>query len=313
MISHLGESRRGLETVRRNFHRSIVSVLEEYKVLFQPIHLTHLAALDDDEEITLMRMHIPVILNPASVLAKDSELPPLGRFLSAGVPLALGSDWGLPDPFENMRGAGILAKLCGAEQIDPIRLVAMHTIQAARALQMHHEVGSVEGGKKADLTFLDISDIRLAIPLKRGTINTVLRRILQEASSARVSDVMINGEFFIRKGQVMTYAEEDLKREYRASVERVAQKTESAPGESTAREFPQTETPIIPLPVERPAEHLKSSNENSESFEEGFRIIGKTGSLPQRSPEPEKQREEEKNGDNELPKTVRKIFGDDDI
>lgn len=72
MVSHLGESRRGLETVRRNFHRSIVSVLEEYKVLLQHVHLTHLASVEEGEETTLVRVHIPVIINPASVLDRKS-------------------------------------------------------------------------------------------------------------------------------------------------------------------------------------------------------------------------------------------------
>ncbi|HEX9614973.1 MAG TPA: amidohydrolase family protein, partial [Bacteroidota bacterium] len=254
-----------------------------------------------------------VIINPASVLSKDSELPPLGRFLEAGVPLALCSDWGIPDPFENMRSAGVLAKLCGAEPIDPVRLVGMHTIQAARALQLHHEVGSVEGGKKADLTFLDVSDIRLTLPQQRGAISTLLRRILQEAPSARVSDVMINGEFFIRKGHVMTYAEEDLKREYRDAVELIMRKTGVATEAPVVREIESVETPIIPLSGSRPAESEGSPADVVEPFEEGFRIIGKTGSLPQHTSDADRLPHEERSGSDELPKTVRKTFGDDDF
>lgn len=313
IISHLGESRRGLETVRRNFHRSIVSVLEEYKVLLQPVHLAHLALLDEGEESVLMRMRIPIIINPVSVLAKDAELPPLARFLAAEVPLALCSDWGTPDPFENMRGTAMLAKRCGAEPLSPMQIIGMHTIHAARALHMHHHVGSVESGKKADLAFLDISDLRLSLPLAHGSANTVLRRILQEASSARVSDVMINGEFFIRKGQVMTYAEEDLKREYREVVEAIVKKMGPQPEESPAHAEVRVETPIIPLHGQRPMEPLAPLGSENESFEEGFRIIGKTGSLPPSGDDSREVDRQDQTGNEDIPKTVRKIFGDDDF
>lgn len=308
IISHLGESRKGLETTKRNFHRSIVRVLEEYKVLLQPVHLAHLASLDEGDDVVLGRMHIPIILNPTSILAKETELPPLANLMGNGIPLALCSDWGVPDPFENMRSARLLARLCGAEAIPASELIRMHTLYAARALHVQQDVGSVEGGKKADLTFVDVSDLRSALPPRHENIAALLERILQDAGAHSVSDVMINGEFFLRKGQVMTYAEEDLKRDYRDSIKKIFEKTEVRQEGIGPESTLQDETPIIPLHSSLPQQAVAGGDE---SFEEGFRIVGTTGSLQQK---PRKEIETAKpSDDTEPPSSVRRVFGEDDL
>ncbi|MEX2115720.1 MAG: amidohydrolase family protein [Bacteroidota bacterium] len=308
IISHLGESRKGLETTKRNFHRSIVRVLEEYKVLLQPVHLAHLVSLEEGDDVVLSRMHIPVILNPTSILSKNTDLPSLPKLIENGIPLALCSDWGAPDPFENMRSMRLLARLCGADPISPQELILMHTLQGARALHVQQDIGSVEGGKKADLTFLDVSDLRSALPLALGNITALLERVIQDAGARHVSDVMINGEFFLRKGQVMTYAEEDLKREYRDAVKRISEKTEIRQEEPAPETIAHSETPIIPLHNPQPQSPVSSGDE---PFEEGFRIVGTTGSLQQR---PRKEVERAKPPEEkDPPPEVRRVFGEDDF
>jgi hypothetical protein len=249
-----------------------------------------------------------VILNPTSILSKNTDLPPFGRLMGNGIPLALCSDWGVPDPFENMRSARVLARLCGAEPIPAHELILMHTLQAARALHVQQDVGSVEGGKKADLTFLDMSDLRAALPAESGNITGLLERIILDAGARHVSDVMINGEFFLRKGQVMTYAEEDLKREYREAISRITERT-GVKQEETAPEIAMhTDTPILPLHNPIPPPPVTVGDKH---FEEGFRIVGTTGSLqqsPRKKPERPKPTEPE-----DLPKPVRRVFGDEDF
>ncbi len=306
IISHLGESRKGLETTKRNFHRSIVRVLEEYKVLLQPVHLAHLASLEEGDDVVLGRIRIPIILNPSSILSKNMDLPPLAKFMENGIPLALCSDWGVPDPFENMRSARLLARLCGAEPIPAQELILMHTVQAARALHVQQDVGSVEGGKKADLTFLDVSDLRSVLPHEYGNFTALLERIILDAGARHVSDVMINGEFFLRKGQVMTYAEEDLKREYREAVGRISEKTGIRQEEPAADAVARADTPIIPLHNPQP-----TATSGVEPFEEGFRIVGTTGSLPQH---PIKEADRPKPAEEkDPPNPARRVFGDDDF
>lgn len=297
ILSHLGETRPGHETIRRNFSRSIVRILDEFRVFHYPVQMTHGGPMSEEDLDVLAAAGISVIVNPVSLVAKQTEPPPVRALLGRDIPLALGSDWGVPDPFENMRQ---FQRMPGAEELTPQQILRLHTLNGARALGLHHEIGSIEAGKKSDMTFIDVSALAHVLSLASGDGAHVVAGILRDCTRASVSDVMINGDFFLRKGQVMTYAEEDLKREYREAMQGLLDAVKGPrPGVSGS-----APTPILPL-------HREEGPESEDgSFEEGFRIIGATGSLPRAgdaSPREQSGRTEE------LPKTVRRIFGEEDF
>ena len=320
IISHLGETRRGLESLKRNFQRSIVRVLDEYQVFQRTVHLLHLACLEEGDDDLLAERRLPLIINPTSLLSKRTDLPPFASLLARGIPLALCSDWGCSDPFENIKSFMHLVAAIGADPLDPFQLIEMHTIDAARALHVDHEVGSIEPGKKADFAFVDISDLRIHQVILQNNPAFMLRSLLDQVSARNVSDVMINGEFFVRKGQIMTYAEEDLKREYREMWEGLMKPVE-APAQEPAATSSETAAPILHLvsapddePVEEPDN--EAGDAGNEPFEEGFRIIGKTGSISERSVPPPRPRPApgpEPREDSGEPKPSGRVFGEDDF
>lgn len=315
IISHLGETRKGLETLKRNFNRSVAHILDEYRLFALPLQLVHCVSLEEGDQLFMAKSQAPLILNAASVLSKRSDVPPLDLLIGSGMTLALCSDWGPPDPFENMRALQHLVRMSGIEALDPGTILATHTINAARALGMQDETGSLEPGKRADITFLDVSDLRLQLAFLHGHRSTMLSNLIAQATAQMVSDVMINGEFFLRKRQVMTYAEEDLKNEYRDILERFSSLTGipllNEKGIRPVSEEIQHATPILPLTTTLPAVQQQDSEDvMNEPFEEGFRIVGANEPTP---PPVQRPEHEEKESDRELPKTVRRVFGDDDI
>ncbi|GJQ21314.1 MAG: 5-methylthioadenosine/S-adenosylhomocysteine deaminase [Bacteroidia bacterium] len=299
ILSHLGETREGHEAIRRNFNRSIVRILDEFRIFHYPVQMTHGGLMSEEDLDVLAAAGIPVIVNPASLPAKQTEPPPVGALLDRGIPLALGSDWGLPDPFENMRQ---VRRMPGAEKLTSQHILRLHTLNSARALGLHHEIGSIEPGKKSDMTFVDVSAPAHVLSLASGDPERVVGSMLRDCTRASVSDVMINGDFFLRKGQVMTYAEEDLKREYREAMQgllKAVKGKSQGPAESTL-------APILPLHQE----DVSKPEVEDGSFEEGFRIIGTTGSFPRST---EARPGEQSRRADELPKTVRRTFGEDDF
>ena len=324
IISHLGETRRGLESLKRNFQRSIVRILDEYQVFQRTVHLLHLACLEEGDDDLLAERRLPLIINPTSLLSKRADLPPFATFLARGIPLALCSDWGCSDPFENIKSFMHLVAAIGADPLDPFQLIEMHTIDAARALHVEQEVGSIEPGKKADFAFIDISDLRIHQVILENNPALMLRTLLDQVSARNVSDVMINGEFFVRKGQIMTYAEEDLKREYREMFDRLMKPVEP-PAQDPAAPPSENAAPILHLvsgsagePREEPAEEpdFDAGDGEDEPFEEGFRIIGKTGSISERSappPRPTPPPKPERREDSGEPKPSGRVFGEDDF
>ncbi|MEX0602431.1 MAG: amidohydrolase family protein [Bacteroidota bacterium] len=312
LISHLGQTKKGVESVRKNFLRSITQILDEYRIFQFPLHLTHLAFVDRLDAEILRKASLPVILGPGAILEKGTEIPPLEILLGQGIPIALCTDWGASDPFSTMRALLRIAQVKGIDDISPFDLLAMHTRTAARALGIHHETGSIQIGKKADLCLVDVSDVRQHRMLDTARRESALSNFLQEASAGDVTDVMINGEFFIRRGEIMTYAEEDLKREITHLKERLTALTPSTAPLGDPDHLP---TPVISLTptVVREPEHAPVEPDVPDGdFEEGFRIVSGTSRSPQTgndSPASTPHTGQPV----ELPKTVKRVFGDDDV
>jgi hypothetical protein len=181
----------------------------------------------------------------------------------------------------------------------PFSLLALHTRNAAQALGIAAETGSIETGKKADLVFLDASDFRLHGALREDNPETSLRILLEEAGSHDVCDVIINGEFYVRERHILTYAEEDLIRESDQLLgilhSRVAEK--NMPVENASAKI---------LPINISHRQQLEDDDAKIPVEEGFRIIKKGPEGKNNAASPI-QHDAPK-----LPNDTKRIFGDED-
>ena len=304
LIIHYGETRRGHEALKKNFRKSVIQVLAEYHILEYAHLLTQLAIIEPGDVETLAKSGTTVILCPRSALLKEADLPPIRELLTSKIPVALGSDWGPTDPFENIRQLVAIAGVLGVPIPGPFELLNMHTVNAARVIGMSQDIGSLEVGKKADITFVDGNDVRLQTFLESDNASSFLRFLLSTLSSHHVSDVMINGEFFVRENQIMTYSEEDLIKEGREMVS-LFQKLSSSARAASAPVGEKAPTLAFIPPAPQEIGSLQSTDE-------GFRIVRKdeeAGSvkdkvLPLHPLKPPTV---------ELPKSVKKSFGEEDL
>jgi 5-methylthioadenosine/S-adenosylhomocysteine deaminase len=297
VILSYGESRRAFEALKKNFSRSIVQLAEEYRLFDHTIQFHHLAHYEPGDLELLAKAQVPVIISPMSLLAKGTEAPPLIELLRLQIPIAFGTDWGLPDPLGNVQALMRIASAQGISNIPADALLNMMTLHPSRALGMETETGSIEAGKFADLSFLAISDLRIGLLSAQRNSEDVLREILTYASVDRITDLMVNGEFAVRSGHLLTCSEEELV----ADAELLLGSMADFPGhieDATRSAAPQQAladvSPVIDLPGD-----------------EGYRVV-RTGE-PE-DPAPAKVlplRQKRANGP-ELPKNVRRVFGDDD-
>jgi len=107
--------------------------------------------------------------------------------------------------------------ISGIQELSPLQLVRMGTINGAHALGLSDETGSIEVGKKADLTFFSLHDMRLPVISEYTSAESLSSLLVNHLTSRDVSDVMINGEFYLAKGEVMTMAEEEIVAGFRAT------------------------------------------------------------------------------------------------
>jgi len=140
---------------------------------------------------------------PSSNLKLGSGFAPVVEMLGRGISVSLGAD-GAPcnnrlDMFTEMRTAGLIQKaLHGAEALPAVRVLRMATIDGARALGRDTEIGSIEVGKRADLTLLSLNAPH-ATPHPDP-----ISAVVYAAAAGDVETVIIDGRVVMRDGELQT-------------------------------------------------------------------------------------------------------------
>jgi 5-methylthioadenosine/S-adenosylhomocysteine deaminase len=103
----------------------------------------------------------------------------------------------------------------GGVDPQPQDMLDMITRNAARSVGAQDEIGSIEAGKKADLTIIDLNT-----PAMRPMIRLV-SNIVHYGHPGIVHSVIVDGEFVMRDGKVVTIDEQALLDEAQAVTQRV--------------------------------------------------------------------------------------------
>jgi len=120
----------------------------------------------DEEEIAFLGRHrdrMTVVYCPRTHQWFGHKLYPLGQLLAAGVTVALGTDSRASAP-----DLSILAEMRAAARahpdVEPATILHMATLAGARALGRFGDLGSLEPGKRADLTAVALPDRETSNP-----------------------------------------------------------------------------------------------------------------------------------------------------
>jgi 5-methylthioadenosine/S-adenosylhomocysteine deaminase len=301
IILHLGQTRHAFEIVKKNFNKSIAQLIADYRAIDSAVHLLHLSCFDDGDFEIIAKSHVPLVYSPSAIFHKGTDIPPFGQLLKHKITMALGTDWGLAQPLENIQSYCSILKTLGLPQGRAYSRLALHAKNGAIALGLDKEIGTIETGKKADIVFLNLSEFRMNSILADDNAEQILDVVLQEASSRQVSDVMINGEFYVRQGHVLTYSEEDLAREGQEIFKRLLL-------------FRDKEAETLPPPAAI-LQFSENQKDNSKAFagdmslEEGFKILRKekAASIP-----PVKDSASQESARDPV-KSIKKVFGDEEV
>ena len=153
----------------------------------------HMTDLTDAEIALCAERGVSVAHCPESNLKLASGFCPTHKLQQAGVNLALGTDGCASnndlDMFGEMRTAALLAKgVSGdASALDAASTLRMATLGGARAMGLGDRIGSIEPGKLADLTCVDID------PLETQPMYHAISQLVYATGRHQVSDVWIGG------------------------------------------------------------------------------------------------------------------------
>lgn len=171
--------------------------------------LSHATNLTDSEIKLIASTGTRISHNPSAVFSMMGRNPAT-ELIDAGATVMLGSDGVAPDrSFDMFRHMFQATRYHRFYFHDPKVLPAgkvleMTTIDAARALGMDKEIGSLEPGKKADIILVDWFKPHLA------PMNMPVYRLVYFANGEDVSTVLVDGRVLMRDRKVLTVNEEQV-------------------------------------------------------------------------------------------------------
>jgi len=102
---------------------------------------------------------VAVLLPGANYFLGHREFPDARRLIDAGVPIALATDYN-PGTSPTPSLPFIMSLACTHMKMSPEEALAACTVNAACALQIEKQKGSIQPGKDADLAIFDVKDYR---------------------------------------------------------------------------------------------------------------------------------------------------------
>ena len=204
--THASENRTECEIVQQETGLRNIAYLDSVGLTGRHVALAHCVHLSVDEIETLKSTGTNVVHCPSSNLKLGSGIAPVAKLLEEGISVSLGADGAACnnrlDMFTEMRTAALLQKvLHGPEVLPASRALRMATIDGAKALGLDAEIGSIEPGKKADL-----SVVRLA-RLHSAPASNVVSTLVYSVEADDVEAVIIDGEVVMQDGKLLTIDE----------------------------------------------------------------------------------------------------------
>ncbi len=309
VLAHVAEQREEAEVVKKNFQKGLLPVLRDFGALKRETCLVHLNHVQEADIALARNAESGVVVCPRSAMWKQTGYPALRTLLEEAVRPSLGTDWGEMDMLGEMQFLYQLQfLLSGFPRLTPLDILRMGTINGAHALGIAGDRGSIEVGKRADLTFLSLGSIGIPPVHDRPSAQGLAALLLTSMNTSHVSDVMIDGEFYVSKGQIMTMSEEDILAGVRGLLERYFPQQRSSSGRSDMGP-PLKIIPFVP--------DLRKSEQPVENFEQGISPQApETTDAPPPPAQPGTAPPAEP--DNrplslpQLSKNVKRVFGEDD-
>ncbi|MBN1378416.1 MAG: TRZ/ATZ family hydrolase [Gammaproteobacteria bacterium] len=210
IMCHVHETADEVAQAVNNHGKRPLQRLNELGLVSPALNAVHMTQLSDEEIQLVADSGAHVIHCPESNLKLASGYCPVHALLQAGANVALGTDGAASNNDLNMigemRSAALLAKSVAnnAGAVPAYEVLKMATINAAKALGLADNLGSLQAGKAADIVAIDLN------ALKTQPVYDPVSQIVYSADSTQVSDVWIAGKRVLHNGVLTTLNTDDL-------------------------------------------------------------------------------------------------------
>ena len=230
ITTHVAETDFELETSASRYGMNDTEFLSDIGFFGPDVLAVHCVHCTTSDIKILHRHQTSVSHNPCSNMYLASGCAPIPEMLAAGVTVGLASDGPASSNnhslFQAMKFAALQQK--GVHQdatiITAEKVLEMATIGGARAVGLEAEIGSIEVGKKADIVVLDYNNPFMT------PIHHPVSAIVYSALGHEVTSVLIDGQFVMRDGIIVTADESAVRRQAQAHADALTRRagTDSA-------------------------------------------------------------------------------------
>ncbi len=212
---HIAETALEQENSRNQYGMTVVPWLDQYNLFKAKVIAAHCVHLAEPEMQTLCHHNAGVAHCPSSNLKLASGAAQVQKMVNLGLHVGIGTDGPASnndlDMFEEARLAAFLQKgVFGDPTLLPAKTVwEMATIEGARALHIDHLTGSLEPGKKADVTIISANGTH-QLPRFTRDPEAVYSQLVYATKATDVRDVLVNGQILMRDRQLLTLNEPEI-------------------------------------------------------------------------------------------------------
>jgi 5-methylthioadenosine/S-adenosylhomocysteine deaminase len=222
--THSSESRAEVEESLRRFGRRPIEEFLHRGILSERTVIAHCVWLDDREIELMASTGTSAVHCPCSNMKLASGPARIGDMRAAGVMVGIGSDGEASnnnlDLFDEMKFASLLQKVTTLDATtgDPWDVLAMATLDGARAIGLGDLTGSLEVGKRADVVMVDLRRLHF-VPVFTGLDQNVAAHLVFSASGSDVDSVWVDGRRLVGGGKVLTVDEAQVMATAQAAAE----------------------------------------------------------------------------------------------
>lgn len=231
---HVSEAPKDLELIAQSYKFTPAEFCQHANFTGPHVVLGHMVHLAEKDYAIIRDTKTSIAHNPTSNAKLADGIAPIPRLLEKGVNVCIGTD-GAPcnnshDLFRDMHLAGLIHKgrHCNPNILSSEQILEMATINAARALGLEDQVGSLEVDKKADFVVLSHRGMHAApydpAELEAGGLSPSTL-LVHSLSGADVDMVVIDGVTLVEDGNLIKLDEEKIKSDARDAISRIREKS----------------------------------------------------------------------------------------
>lgn len=210
---HLAEMDSEMEWCAKTHGLRPVEVVEKAGLLRQGLICAHCLHVNESDIEKMAHARVCVAHNARSNAKAGRGIAPVEAMRRAGLPVGIGTDGPMSgnglDLFAQLGPVTMFQKLAGHSRkpMPVVEVIRMATIEGAKVLGLDDRIGSLEGGKQADLIRIDLSAPRLQ-PIYDPYATLVYSTLADD-----VRDVMVAGRWLMRDREVLTLERQKVMRD----------------------------------------------------------------------------------------------------